>query len=60
MNAAGNLSGDLGETDRVRLLRHGHPPNALRRLAAALSTFPTKGSFLELVNRYSVELVTEQ
>jgi hypothetical protein len=34
MDATGNPSGDLGDTDRFRLLRHGQPPNsaALPRL----------------------------
>jgi len=29
MNATGNLSGDLGETDRFRLLRHGQPSQSV-------------------------------
>jgi hypothetical protein len=37
VDATGDLSDDLGETDRFRLLRHGRPPNSFRRLAADLT-----------------------
>jgi hypothetical protein len=53
MNAAGNLRGNLDETDCLRLLRHGQPPKFVVPPSRGLIGFPTKGSFLELVNRYS-------